>query len=181
MNAPRSIALLIVVQALFCGCCTHKDLTKSSEVQASGILGQRFRTTEQLDLIKDKHARILFLARQTLPEGTRQVESPRSGSQHVQVGVVDAGTELCVDQVVRVKELMAILVVIPEYWYWNCTLAKIESGPYAGKKVAVIGEGLLFKRDPATNGSPMLLPMKKDNKSLQPLSLVGNERKVCKS
>jgi hypothetical protein len=68
-----------------------------------------------------------------------------------------------VNRVERVTELIAILVVLPEYYSWNCTLAKIEGGPYAGREVAIAREGLLFKKDPATNGSAMLASTEKDN------------------
>jgi hypothetical protein len=63
MNASRFIALLPVVAGLVCGCCFHKDLTKSAEAQKGGPLGQSFRTTAQLDLVRDTHTHILFLAR----------------------------------------------------------------------------------------------------------------------
>jgi hypothetical protein len=131
------------------------------QVQASGTLGQRFRTTEQLDLVKDKHARILFLARREYP----------ASSQDQRIGAVDAGAELRVNRVERVTEFAGILVVLPEYYTWDCAFAKIEDGPYAGKEVAVSGDGLLFKKDPATNGSAMLAPTAISNKSLQPTAI----------
>jgi hypothetical protein len=148
MSVSRLFILLVVVESiLFCGCCTHKDLTETAQVQGSGILGQRFRTIEQLELIKDKHTHTMLLVMQDFPA------MQRTG----QIGVVEAGTELRVDQVVRVTELIAILVILPEYYSWNCTLAKIESGPYDGKEVAIGGEGLVLPQYTATIGSPMLV------------------------
>jgi len=173
MDARRLIVTLLPLASAVCGCCFHKDLTKSAQVQASGTLGQGFCTTEPLDLVKDKHTRTLFLAKRDTYERTRNAGDSQSISGAVAnrssnafwkasprnkfIGVVDAGTELRVNRVERVGELIAILVVLPEYWHWNCTLAKIEAGPYAGKEVAVAGGGLRYKQYPATNGSTMLI------------------------
>jgi len=158
MNAPRLIAVLPAVANLACGCCFHMDMTKSAQVRDSGVLGQGFRTTEQLDLIKDTHTRTLFLAKRDYPVSSRDKR----------VGVIEASTELRVNRVERVKELIAILLFLPEYFSWDCTLAKIQGGPYAGKEVAVAGEGLLYTKDPATNGSAMLISTKKDNQLPEP-------------
>lgn len=45
---------------------------------------------------------------------------------------------------------------LPEYYSWDCTLAKIENGPCTGKEVAVGGNGLLFKNDIARIGGEFL-------------------------
>jgi hypothetical protein len=103
MHAPRLAAALPCLVSLVCGCCFHKDLTKSAQVQASGKLGQGFCTTEQLDLVKDTYTRTLFLTKRDYPASRRDQC----------VGVVDAGTELRVNRVERVTELVAILVVLP--------------------------------------------------------------------
>lgn len=160
MKASRSIALLPLVASLACGCCFHKDLTKSARVQTSGMLGKSFRTTEQLDLIKDTHTRILFLAKQDYPMSSRDQR----------VEVLAAGTELRINRVERIDELIAILVFLPEYYSWDCTLAKIEDGPHAGKEVAISGEGLLLKvgRSTATIGSGMLVPVEAETNKSHP-------------
>lgn len=182
MKPRRLVVTLLCLANAFCGCCFHKDLTESAQVQASGMLGQGFHTTEPLDLIEDRHTRTFFLAKRDIQEGMPHVDDSHLRSEAVAnrssnafwkasprdqfIGAVDAGTELRVNRVERVSELIAILVVLPEYWHWNCTLAKIEAGPYAGKEVAVAGEGLLFKQDPATNGSTMLVPTIKVHEAL---------------
>ena len=159
MNASRFIALLLVVAGLVSGCCFHKDLTKSAEVQKGGTLGQSFRTTAQLDLVRDTHTHTLFLAKQDYPTSSRDQR----------VGVVEAGTVVHVNRVERVTELIAILVFLPEYYSWDCTLAKIEGGHFAGKEVAIGGKGLLYKKDVANIGSGMLVSVDAEaNKSLQP-------------
>ena len=160
MTARPLVVTLLSLASVVCGCCFHKDLTKSAQVQASGMLGQGFRTTDPLDLVKDTHTRRLFLAKRNFQEETRHSSNAfwKASPRDQFIGVVEAGTELRVNRVERVSELIAILAVLPEYLHWDCTLAKIEAGPYAGKEVAVAGEGLLFKKDPATNGSTMLLP-----------------------
>jgi hypothetical protein len=156
MNASRPIALLPIVASLVCGCCFHKDLTKSAQVQAGGILGQSFHTAVRLDVIKDTHTHILFLAEQDYP----------ASSRHKRVGVLEAGTELRVNRVERVDELVAILVFLPEYYSWDCTLATIGDGHFAGNVVAVSGKGLT--KGAATIGSEMLVSANEANNSLQP-------------
>src|SRR5215469_12132439 len=83
MNARRLVVTLLSLASVVCGCCFHKDLTKSARVQASGILGQGFRTTEPLDLVKDRHTRRLFLAKRKIQEGTRDVDD-----SHLKSGAV---------------------------------------------------------------------------------------------
>lgn len=157
MQALRTIALLPILASLVCGCCTHKDLTKSAQVQASGVLGRSFHTTEQLDLIKDKHTHILFLAGRDFA----------ASSRNEQLGVLAAGTELHVIRVEQVKELVAILVFLPEFYTWDYTLARIDDGQFAGKEVAISGKGLATGA--ATIGSGMLASAEKEaNKALQP-------------
>ena len=147
MRASRFIAILSAVASVVCGCCFHKELTESAQVKGSGTLEHSFRTTEQLHLIKDTHARILFLAEQDFP----------TSSRYKLVGVVETGTSLHVNRVERVTELIAILVFLPEYYSWDCTLAKIEDGHFAGKEVAVGGGVLSYEKDVATIGSGMLV------------------------
>src|SRR5690349_8278197 len=106
MQALRPIVLLVIVASLASGCCFHKDLTQSAQVQASGTLGQSFDTSKQLDLFKDTHTRVLFLADQDYTTSSRDER----------VGVLEAGTRLRVNRVERVKELIAILVFLPEYY-----------------------------------------------------------------
>jgi len=142
-----SSAVLLVLWSTACGCCFHKDLTKSALATEAGLLGRRLRTTEQLELVKDTHTRRLFLAERDYPFSTRDQR----------VGVVDPGTELRVNRLERVRELFAILVFLPEYYSWNCTLAEIQGGPYAGREVAVDGQGLLLKIHAATTGGRLLV------------------------
>ena len=79
-----------------------------------------------------------------------------------QIGKIEAGTQIEVNHVINVKELVAILIVLPEYWAWKCTLAKVEDGPYAGKEIAVAGEGILMLDNEKTArlGSALLKPVK---------------------
>jgi hypothetical protein len=123
------------------------------------VLGQRLCTARQLDLLKDK------------PSGTLRLVTPEYPSypRNRRVGVVQAGTKLEVNKVVRVRELVAILILLPEYYSWDCTLAKIEDGPYSGKEVAVSGKGLdlISGKQVATLANTMLTVTEPpDNKSL---------------
>jgi hypothetical protein len=54
-----------------------------------------------------------------------------------------------VNQVVRITEL-AGWMVLPMYEKWDCSLAEIEDGPYAGKEVGVDGWGISLKDRTAT-------------------------------
>jgi hypothetical protein len=140
----RCICLVIAIAAMLCwaGCCSHTDLTRTDDVQHMGILGQHFQTTRTLDLLKDKPSCTLRLVTSNFPSYPR----------NKRIGVVDADTELEVNQVIRVKELVAILYILPEYYTWKCTIAKVKDGPFAGKEIAVAGNGLLLD-DTAKLGS----------------------------
>ena len=130
----RHACRIIILSALvLCGCVTHKDLTCTPEVQQSGILGQRLKTTQSLVIFYDKNSRTLRLG----PAAAR-FDSPRVK----RVGVVAEGTELRINKVIQVRELVAILIVLPVKWQWRGTMARIESGVYLGKEVAVDGESL---------------------------------------
>ena len=118
------------VAAVVCsGCCFHKDLTRSPAVQSSGILGQKFSTTRDLELVYDERSEINLLA-------TESVNI--FGSSYRRLGLVKANTQLRVNQVARITELFTWMV-LPGYYTWDCTLAQIEVGPQAGKEVAVDG------------------------------------------
>ena len=157
MNIWKSPILPVVAQVvLCCGCCFHKNLTETTEVQKSGVLGERFHTTQKLELIKDKHTGILRMV----------TKDHQFSERDKQIGEVEAGTELEVNQVMRVTELIAMLGILPEYWSWNCTQAKIESGSFIDKEVAVQGEELaaLWRSDTAEIGSTLLVGVRSGNK-----------------
>jgi hypothetical protein len=113
------------------GCCFHADLTKTADVQHSGILGQRLRTEQEMVLLKDKHSRTF----QLVPKGQS------FGSDSSQLAVVEAGTTLQINHVIKVTELCAWMW-FPVYFNWECMLAKVEDGHFAGKEIAVAGEGM---------------------------------------
>ena len=71
------------------------------------------------------------------------------------MGVIAAGTRLELNQVVQITQL-AGWMVLPMYYTWKCTLAEIEDGPFAGKEIAVDGEGLSFDRETVTLKSTLL-------------------------
>ena len=146
MSVRDFVICLTASATVLCGgCCSHTDLTRTAEVQQSGILGQRHRTTQQLDLLKDKPSGTLRLVTRDYPSYPR----------NRRVGVVEAGTELRVNRVQRVNEVVAIMVVLPEYYSWKCTLARIEVGPHAGKEIAVFG--MAANQNIATLGSALLV------------------------
>ena len=153
MSICRRFAFITALATvILSGCCSHTDLTHRADVQSSGILGQRFRTTQDLELIKDKHTDTLRL----------MTKDHSSCPRFKQIGKIEAGTQIEVNHVINVKELVAILIVLPEYWAWKCTLAKVEDGPYAGKEIAVAGEGILMLDNEKTArlGSALLKPVK---------------------
>lgn len=128
----KGYLIALGVSVLFCGCGSLTDITNTPKAKALGVLGERIQTTQKLDLLKDKPSHTLRLVESSYPKYPR----------NRRVGVVEAGTTLEVNRVVRVKELFAIFVFLPAYYEWDCALAKIENGPYAGKEIAVQGRSL---------------------------------------
>jgi hypothetical protein len=119
---------------------------------------------EPLVLFKDKHNRTLFLATRDYPTTSR--DQP--------IGILEAGTELRVNRLVRVTELIAILVILPEYYSWNCTLAKIEDGSFAGKEIAVEGGVLHYVKDIATiSGGKFACSKTNDNLPPEPSAIAA--------
>lgn len=149
--------------AVSTGCRTHlTDLTMAADVQQSGILGQQFHTTKKLLLVKDRAIRLLFLATPNFrfSEPDDYYKSVlETNYQYKQVGVLEAGTKLQVNQVVQVKEPAWVLPWVPAYYIWNCTLARVEDGPYAGKEVAIVGDGIWSEGGAVVLGSPLLWPV----------------------
>jgi hypothetical protein len=147
---PLFLAALMTVIAA--GCCFHSDLTKTAAVQNSGMLGLQFHTTQPLTLLRDKQSHTLRLA--TKDYRLYPAEP---------LGIVEAGTSLQVNRVIKVTQLYAWMV-FPVYFIWEAPLAQIESGPYAGKEVAVGGEGLSLKNGAAAMlGGPFLRPVNQDS------------------
>ena len=146
MTVQQKLVCLVALSAAISGgCCTHTDLTKKADVQCSGILGQQFRTTQELALIQDEHSQTMRLVTKDCP----------SKPQYRQLGVVAAGTRLQVKQVVQITQL-AGWMVLPMYYTWKCTLAEIKDGSFAGKEIAVDGVGLSFDRETVTLKSALL-------------------------
>ncbi len=126
---PPHHFFILCLSVFVTGCGSLTDITNSPKAQAMSVLGDRLQTTESLELIKHKPSHTFRLV------GSRHSEHHRER----RIGQVKAGTMLKVNRVVRVKELVAILVFLPEYYFWDCALARIEDGPYKGKEVAVQG------------------------------------------
>jgi hypothetical protein len=133
-----SIAILILA-----GCVTHKDISHDPEVQGSGVLGQCYRTAEDLTLWSDKSSDIYRLGPDRFPD---KKPVPR----YDRVGILTSGTHLRVARVVRITEVGEFLT----RFSWKCTLARIEDGKYAGKEVGVAG----IVGTGAVIGSKYLLP-----------------------
>lgn len=161
LNASRSVRLggkmtirdkLLFLTALIAtmavGCCFHSNITRTAAVQQSGVLGLRFHTTQPLVLAKREQSRVWRLVKR---EHNAEAESshPR---------IIETGTVLEINQVIKVTELCEWMVV-PAYFTWDCTLARIESGPYAGKEIGVAGEGLSLDQETVTLGSSLLWPI----------------------
>ncbi len=144
----KYLCAAVLATEISSGCGTYADLTRSADVQRSGILGQQLRTAQDLDLLKDKPSRTLRLVTKDYPTWPR----------NRRIGVVPAGTSLRVNQVKEVTELVAILVVLPEYYSWKCTFARIEEGPFVGKEVAIYG--MLSHDNTATLGSVFFVTTK---------------------
>jgi hypothetical protein len=150
MNSSRYLAVVyFLALAVFAGGCGgHADITASVRAQQPALLGQWFRTTRQLDLLEDK------------PSGTLRLVDPGYPAypRNRRVGVVDAGTALATDRAIRVTELAAFFVLLPVYYSWDCTLAKIDEGPFAGKEIAVGGESIELDVGTASVKPRFLLP-----------------------
>jgi hypothetical protein len=71
------------------------------------------------------------------------------------LGEVDKDTEVRANQIVKITQLYGWMW-LPVYYTWDCSLARIESGPYAGKEVAVGGEGMIYMHEVAIIGSVFL-------------------------
>jgi hypothetical protein len=147
-NKQKFICLFVLLAIVSGGCCTHNDLTKKADVQSSGILGQEFRTTQELLLIQDQNSQTMRLVTKDCP----------SKPQYRQLGVVAAGTRLQVNQVVQITQL-AGWMLLPMYYTWKCTLAKIEDGSLSGKEIAIDGEDLSFDTNTVTLKSTLLAPI----------------------
>lgn len=128
MRSIHPTFLTVCLAVLAVGCTSHTDLTKTPDVQRSGILGKAFRTTEPLDLVKVKSSKILQLVKPGYARGEL-------------IGPVRADTPLTVVRVVRVSELVAFMGPFPVHRLWNATLARIDAGPHAGREVMVMDEG----------------------------------------
>lgn len=139
----RQLPLVIAFAAFLGGCARHTNLTATPEVEQSGILGTRLRTTQDLYLLKDRPSGTLRLVTEDYPCYPR----------NHRLGVVEAGTHLEVDRVARVTELAGFMV-LPFYHTWTCTLAQIRDGRFAGERVAV--DGMLSHEQTATLRSKLL-------------------------
>jgi hypothetical protein len=155
MTIQQKLVYLVTLSTIISsGGCTHTDLTKKADVQCSGILGQQFRTTQELTLIQDKHSKTMRLVTKDCP----------SKPQYRQLGV--SGGHTTPSEPSGTITQLAGWMGLPMYSTWKCTLAAIEDGPFAGKKIAVDGEGLSFNRETVTLKSTLLdtieLPQPKD-------------------
>jgi hypothetical protein len=140
MTVCRKLRFFAFLFVLVCsGCCFHSDQTGTAAVKASGILGQNLWTAQNLDLVRDRHKRILLLVAKDIPLSTRQKR----------IGVVEANTRLRLNRVVKITELVAWMW-LPVYYSWDCTLAEIEDGPHVGKEVGVDGKALVYMHNTAT-------------------------------
>ena len=139
---------LTPVAALVSGCGSHTDITRSVQERSPALLGQSFRTSRQLELIEDKPSDTLRLVEPSYPVYPR----------NRRMGVVQAGTALATNRCIRVTELAAFFAFLPIYYSWDCTLARICDGPFAGKEVAVGGESLELDTGTASVKPRYLLP-----------------------
>lgn len=148
MSRRYQFSLLAVLIALVStGCRT--DLTDiTPEVQSTGIFGLQLRTSQELILLKDRPAHMLYLTIPDLPPS----EQDNWGKY---VGVLEAGTELQINQAVRVTEPVWVLPPLPGYWTWNCILARVETGPYTGQEVAIAGDGIGYGAAVVLGSSPL--------------------------
>ena len=118
--------VVIVIILAVAGCSSQQDITKSAEVQQSGLLGQRFVTVQGFELRRDKMSDILQLIELGVPIDSREQ----------QLGEVQAGTTIMTDQVLRVTELGGFMV-LPVYATSDYIMGRILNGPFTGKHVAV--------------------------------------------
>lgn len=114
------------------------------------MLGLQFHTTQPLVLAKRQQSGVWLLMKE---------DNFVAAGSHL--GIVATGTVLQVDRMIKVTELCEWMV-FPVYFTWDCTMARIEGGPYAGKEIGIAGEGLSLEPGAVTLGNSSLHPVDQD-------------------
>jgi hypothetical protein len=112
-----------------CGCGCFKEITQRPEVQASGMIGKYFVSKRELVLENRPSLQI------------NQLELPERSYAPREVGRLAAGTRVRIVRVDHHCEVVGFMI-FPMVDEHNTTLVKIESGPFAGKRVRADQGGL---------------------------------------